>query len=157
MSAPETAMSTRETAPRSAASPIGMALAIVGILLSIAGIVTYATVAVTLSEQRITTTEDACLPDRSVVDPFTAYCQAMIIETHAKEATGGLTYAQLGREDPLRDVAMNASFLRASLFTSVVAFGLSALVVVLGVLFLLTGIGLRIVDRRRAVEGAPGA
>ena len=145
-------MSTLDPAPRSAASPIGIVLAIVGVLLAIAGVVTYVTVAVTLSEQRITTTEDACLPNREVVDPFTAYCQAMIIETHAKEATGGMTYAQLPREDPLRDVAMNASFLRASLFTSVVAFGLSALVVLLGVLFLLTGIGLRAADRRRVLE-----
>lgn len=145
-------MSTHDSSARSAASPIGIVLAIVGVILALAGILTYATVATTLAEQRITTTEDACLPNRDVVDPFTAYCQAMIIETHAKEATGGLTYAQLGREDPLRDVAMNASFLRASLFTSVVAFGLSALVVVLGVLFLLTGIGLRAADRRRAVE-----
>jgi hypothetical protein len=36
---------------------------------------------------------------------------------------------------------MTASFLRASLFTSVVAFGVAALVVGLGVLFILTGIG----------------
>lgn len=141
-------MSTQTPAPRTAAGPIGIILIVVGIVLAVAGIATYATVAVTLSEQRIVTTEDACLPDRDVVDPFTAYCQAMIIETHAKEATGGLTYAQLNREDPLRDVAMNASFLRASLFTSVVAFGLSALVVLLGVLFLLTGIALRAVERR---------
>lgn len=135
-----------------AATPIGIVLIIVGILLSVAGVITYATVSVTLGEQRITTTEDACLPNRDVVDPFTAYCQAMIIETHAKEATGGKTYAQLDREDPLRDVAMNASFLRASLFTSVVAFGLSALVVLLGILFLLTGIGLRAADRMRVLE-----
>lgn len=142
-----------EPTTRTAASPIGIVLIVVGILLAIAGIVTYATVSVTLSEQRVTTTEDACLPNREVVDPFTAYCQAMIIETHAKEATGGKTYAQLDREDPLRDVAMNASFLRASLFTSVVAFGLSALVVLLGILFLLTGIGLRAADRMRVLEG----
>ena len=148
-------MSTYEPAHRSAAGPIGIVLAVVGVLLSIAGVITYATVSTTLSEQRITTTEDACLPNRDVVDPFTAYCQAMIIETHAKEATGGKTYAQLDREDPLRDVAMNASFLRASLFTSVVAFGLSALVVLLGVLFVLTGISLRILDRRRVEEAPP--
>lgn len=37
---------------------------------------------------------------------------------------------------------MTASFLRASLFTSVVAFGVAALVVGLGILFVLFGWGL---------------
>ena len=141
-----------DTSTRSAASPIGIVLIVAGLVLAIAGAITYATVAVTLSEQKITTSEDACMPNRGVSDPFTAYCEAMVIETHSKEATGGKTYAELGREDPLRDVAMNASFLRASLFTSVVAFGLSALVIGLGILFLLTGIGLRAADKQRLFE-----
>ena len=37
---------------------------------------------------------------------------------------------------------MNGSFLRASLFTSVVAFGVSLLVVGLGILFILVGVAL---------------
>ena len=38
---------------------------------------------------------------------------------------------------------MNGSFLRASLFTSVVAFGVAALVMGLGLLFILIGVALR--------------
>ena len=72
----------------------------------------------------------------------------MIIEVHATEATGGKTYAELDREDPLRQTAMTGSFLRASLFTSVVAFGVSALVVGLGALFILVGFALRSLIRR---------
>ncbi len=72
----------------------------------------------------------------------------MIIEKHALESTGGLTYAELDRENPLRAVAMNGSFLRASLFTSVVAFGVSALVVGVGLMFILLGITLRSMAKR---------
>ena len=31
--------------------------------------------------------------------PFSAYCQAMVIDKHSLEATGGLRYAQLGQDD----------------------------------------------------------
>ena len=92
----------------------------------------------------------------TVSGPFQAYCEAMIIEVHATEATGGKTYAELDREDPLRQTAMTGSFLRASLFTSVVAFGVSALVVGLGALFILTGFGLRsLTDRKEDATQAP--
>ncbi len=114
-----------------------------GIVLVLGGILTWVTVANTLADEKITTSPDACLAGRTVADPFTAYCEAEVISKHALEATGGKTYAELGRDDPLRDTAMTASFLRASLFTSVVAFGLSALVVGLGILFILIGVALR--------------
>jgi hypothetical protein len=125
------------------ASWISMVLIIVGALMAIAGAVTYTTVSMTLADERITVSEDACMGGSEVNGPIQAYCEAMIIEVHATEATGGKTYAELDREDPLRDTAMNGSFLRASLFTSVVAFGVSVLVIALGALFVLTGIALR--------------
>ena len=106
----------------------------------IAGIASFATVSNTLREERITVSEDACLSGMTVTDPFTAYCQASVISVHALEATGGKTYAELDREDPLRAVAMDASFLRASLFTSVVAFGVAVLAIGVGVVFILLGI-----------------
>ena len=104
---------------------LGLITAIVGVLLMLAGVTTYITVSRTLADEHITTSADACLPDRSVTGPFTAYCQAMVIAHHSNEATGGKTYAELAKDDPLRQTAMTASFLRASLFTSVVAFGVA--------------------------------
>jgi hypothetical protein len=71
-----------------------------------------------------------------------------VIEQHALEATGGLYYAELDREDPLREVAMNAAFLQSSLFTSVVAFGVAAIAVGMGVVFILIGLGIRDVAER---------
>ena len=53
------------------------------------------------------------------------------------------TYAELAQDDPVRDTMMNASFLRASLFTSVVAFGICALVIGLGIVLGVIGGALR--------------
>jgi hypothetical protein len=116
---------------------------ILGAILIIGGLATWFVVSSTLADQNITTGEDACLPGSEVDGPFTAYCQAQNIEKHAMESTGGLTYAELDRDDPLRNVAMNASFLRASLFTSVVAFGVAAMAGGMGVIFILIGLGIR--------------
>ena len=80
--------------------------------------------------------------------PFSAYCEAMVIDKHALEATGGLRYAELDREDPKRQTAQTASFLQASLFTSVVAFGVAAMAIAVGVLFILIGLGIRDVANR---------
>ena len=72
----------------------------------------------------------------------------MVIGKHAKEIGKGKTYAELPQDDPNRDTVMTASFLQASLFTSVVAFGVSALAVVLGILLMLVGWALRRLDPR---------
>lgn len=119
---------------------ISIVVMVIGAVMVIAGAVTYAQVSSTLSNERIVVSEDACLGGSTVSGPFAAYCEAQIIETHALEATGGKTYAELDREDPLRQVAMNGSFLRASLFTSVVAFGVAAMAIGIGIVFILLGI-----------------
>lgn len=121
---------------------------VLGSLLILGGIGTWWLVSDTLDEQEITTPEDACLPGRDVAGPFTAYCQAQVIQKHTLEATDGLTYAELERDDPRRETAMNSSFLQASLFTSILAFGVSAMAVAVGVLFLLVGLGIRDVNRQ---------
>lgn len=126
---------------------------VLGVLLVIGGAATWWVVSDTLADQNITTPEDACLPNRQVRGPFTAYCQAQVIQKHTLESTGGRTYAELDREDPLREVAMNASFLQASLFTSVVAFGVAAMAIGMGVIFVLLGLGIRdVAVRTGAIE-----
>ena len=42
---------------------------------------------------------------------------------------------------------MNGSFLRASLFTSVVSFGIAAMAMGLGIVFVLVGVALRVLGR----------
>ena len=115
-----------------------------GAVLIVGGVVTWIVVSQTLSDQKITVAEDAdCLAGDEVNGPFSAYCQAKVIDHHATEATGGKTYAELDRDDPLRETAMTASFLQASLFTSVVAFGTAAMAILIGILFILIGLGMR--------------
>jgi hypothetical protein len=128
--------------------PIGITVIVIGVLMTLVGIWSFATVSTTLSDERITVSEEACLGGRAVVDPVSAYCQAGIIAIHALEATGGKTYAELDREDPLRQVAMNGSFLRVSLFTSVVAFGVSIMAIGVGIVFILLGYVVRSVPVR---------
>ena len=117
---------------------------VVGVLMAIGGVVTWVVVTNTLSDQRITVSDDAsCLAGDDVNGPFSAYCQARVIDKHTKAITGGQTYAELDQEDPNRATAMDSAFLQASLFTSVVAFGVALMSFVLGIVLALIGFALR--------------
>ena len=141
---PPSTTPTPTAAPARGVRVLGLVVAIVGVLMAVAGVVTYVTVQQTLADQRITVADDADFLAGDKVDgPFSAYAQAMVIGKHAEEIGGGKTYAELERDDPARDTVMTASFLQASLFTSVVAFGVAVLVIVLGALLVLIGIALR--------------
>ena len=118
---------------------------------------------------KVTDENPGRLAGKPVAGPFTAYAQAAAINHHALEGANGKTYAQIGADatalkaklaaDGLskeevaanpdvvalaatRTSTMNGSFLRASLFTSVISYGVSALVIGLGVLFGLLGFAL---------------
>jgi len=138
--APTTTTSRR---PRSPVRLLGLLVMVGGILLALGGAATWALVQTSLADEQITVAEDARWFAGEPVDgPLTAYAEADIIEHHALEASEGKTYAELDREDPVRATVMNGSFLRASLFTSVVSFGIAAMAVGLGVLFVLVGAAL---------------
>ena len=128
---------------------------VLGVVMVIGGVVTWSVVSSTLSDQKITVADDAdCLAGDDVNGPFSAYCQAKVIDKHTLEITEGKTYAELDREDPLRDTAMNSAFLQSSLFTSVLAFGVSAMAIAMGLLFILIGLGIRDVSPLRARDTA---
>jgi hypothetical protein len=111
-----------------------------GLALLLVGGLGWTTVSSQLGEENITVAEDASfLGGAPVVGPFSAYAQADIINHHAMEASGGKTYAQLDRDDPTRPTVMTASLLRASLFTSILAFGVSAFAMGVGILVGLFG------------------
>ena len=123
---------------------LGTLVMAAGLILTVSGAATWTLVQTSLSDERITVAEDAERFGGSGVNgPLSAYYEAQVIEKHALEASGGKTYAQLDREDPVRATVMNGSFLRASLFTSVLAFGVSALAMGLGILFGIVGYSLR--------------
>lgn len=113
---------------------------LIGIVLIIVAIVAWIAVTTQLTAENITVPDDAvAFQGQQVTGPLTAYVQADVINKHALEATGGKTYAELDQDDPARNTAMQASFLRASLYTSVVAYGVCLFAAAVGVLAILLG------------------
>jgi len=114
-----------------------------GIALIVVGLVVWIMVSSQLRAENITVPDDAiAFQGQTVAGPFTAFVQADIIQHHALTASDGQTYAELAQDDPVRATMMNASFLRASLFTSVVSFGVAAFAMGIGVLSILFGAAL---------------
>jgi hypothetical protein len=135
-----------------------------GIYTTVRGFDAKAEVRAELLAQNITTPEDAAIPNARVADAQTANAMAEIIGVHAAEATGGETYAEMGRfltpdggetsdeaaalkdksgnpvANPLRDVAFQASALQTSLHTSHMAFNVADLVIGLGLFISLIGL-----------------
>ena len=119
-----------------------------------------------LVAQNITTPEDASIPNVQVNSVRTAQSMADIIDHHATESTGGLTYSEMGRymvetgdpagtndeaeavvgadgrpvANPLRNVAFQAATLRTSLYTSIMAFNVADLVLGLGLMIGVLGL-----------------
>lgn len=153
---------------------LGVIVIIGGIYAIVRGFDARETVKDKLEEQSITLPEDA--PDivpgaeaGALVDsPGEAEAMAQVINAHALESTGGLTYAEMGRfatedgdpagtDDPeeaaegpngqpapnqARNTAFNASALQTSLYSSFMAFELSTLVMGLGLFIVIIGIGM---------------
>lgn len=119
-----------------------------------------------LLAQQITTPADASIPGAVVDDPATARSMADVIDRHARAATDGRTYSEIGRylaegggdtndaeaavtgaggrpvANPVRDVAFQASALRTSLYTSVMAFNVGDLVMGLGLMIGVLGLAI---------------
>ena len=118
---------------------------ILGTLFALAGLLTWLFTRAQLAAQHITVPVNdygglmSMFSGRDVTNPLAAMAQAMVINEHAMEATGGLTFAQLEQADPVRATAQTAAFLQSSLFTSVLAWGLALLLLALGLLFIIVG------------------
>ncbi len=111
-----------------------------GVLLIVAGIVVWIVVSAQLRAENIVIPDDAAaFQGQYVQGPLTAYVQADVIQHHALQLSGGKTYAELEMDDPVRATLMNASFLRASLFTSVVSFGVALFAIGVGILSIMFG------------------
>lgn len=114
-----------------------------GMVAAAAGTAAWLTVRSQLERERIIVPESAdLLPGRRVRGPLTAFAQAEAIRKTTLEATGGRTYGELGSDEPTAEMAMNASLLRSSLFTLVLAFGMSASQIALGGTLVAIGIAL---------------
>lgn len=152
---------------------VGILSIVAGIIMIVAGSLTWGMVTSQLKAERITVPGDSQLmggafQGKPVGGPLTAFAQADAINMHAMKASDNKTYAELGAlatqakeagDEALaeeytatRATVMNASFLRASLFSSVIAYGVAALVIGLGLIVGLLGWALTTV--RPAVAAA---
>lgn len=146
-------------APRSRALKlVGLAGIAGGIVFVLVGVLVWVAVATQLRAENIVIPHDAiAFQGQTVSGPVTAYVQADIIQRHALEMSGGRTYAELALDDPVRATMMNASFLRASLFTSVVSFGVAAFAIGAGLLFILFGWTVRRLSGPQSTSTSPSA
>ena len=121
------------------------------------------TVTKQLRDERITLPGDApLLASKPVQGPVTAYVEAEVIKRNAERGAGGRTFADIsealrgadGSSDEARELRKQSSALaaaaglRTSLMTSVLAYGVSALVAGLGAFFVVAGSQLRRADDR---------
>ncbi len=130
----------------------GLAGIIVGIAMIVVAVAAWITVSAELRAENITISDDApMMAGQQVSGPISAFVQAHVIDTHSRALADGKTFAELDRDDPLRVTVMNGSFLRASLFTSVISFGIALLATgVGGALFILFGLSIRSIVPKRA-------
>jgi hypothetical protein len=134
----------------------GLIVIICGVVFLVAGVATYVMVSSTLSSENINVSQDATMFAGQHVDqPWEAFAEANVINEHANKLAGGKTYAELPQTDPNRTTVMNASFLQASLFTTVVAFGVAAMAAVVGAVFIVIGLALRAIPTVAAGATAP--
>lgn len=150
--------STKPKSPFGVVRILGILLIAAGAIMIVSGGVAWTAITSQLKAQEMTVPGDApSNAGKPVAGPFTAWSMQEIINIHTENITDGETYATLGtlvdeaKEEfgddseeaaalqGLRNTAQSASFLRASLFTSVLAYGVSFLVFGLGITTILTG------------------
>lgn len=150
----------------------GLVSLVVGVLFILTGMSTWGLITSQLSAERITVPADAPFAQGSAVQgPLSAYAQAETINKHALAGSDGKTYAELGAEarkateagdtalaeelTKQRTTVMNGSFLRASLFTSILAYGVSLMAIGVGFVLALIGWALMTLHAPRASRVAP--
>ncbi|HEX6130082.1 MAG TPA: aromatic ring-opening dioxygenase LigA [Candidatus Limnocylindria bacterium] len=128
---------------------LGWMVAGAGAVSCVAGVGAWLTIRSQLAAERIVVAGSApWLAGCPVKGPLTALAQAEAIRRTTLNATGGRTYGQMESDDPNAEMAMNASLLRSSLFTSILAFGVAAAQVGLGAALTATGVAIGRAGRR---------
>ena len=124
------------------------------------GAAAWAAITAQLKNERITVLPDSeKMGGKPVAGPISAFAQANVIAGHQAAMAEGRTFAEVSedymealntgdteRAEALagpREQLMQGNFVRASLFTSVLAYGLAALTMGLGVLTGVTASGLK--------------
>jgi len=153
-----------------AASIVLIAFGIGAIYMGVDG---RSTVRSDLAREQIVGTEDSTIPGQKVDTGSEAQAFAAVIRKHTLEATGGQTYAQMGRfigkdgkptsdekaaainketgkpvENGLRNMWINATALSTALNTAYFAESVATFAIVMGIALLLAGLGFGVLTFR---------
>ena len=130
-----------------------------------------------LAQEQIVGTEDSTIPGQKVDTGSEAQAFAAVIRKHTLEATGGQTYAQMGRfigkdgkptsdesaaaineetgkpvENGLRNMWINATALSTALNTAYFAESVATFAIVMGIALLLAGLGFGVLTFRALAQ-----
>ena len=150
----------------------GLVSFIAGVVMLVSGAFAWGITSTQLASENITVAADApAFAGSKVTGPLTAFYQAEAVKQHTRAASNGLTYAELGatvqeakdagdtataeKLQQTRTMVETGNFVRASLLTSVMAFGVSALVMGAGLLFSCLGWGLYRLSAVHAQDAEP--
>ena len=150
----------------------GLLSFVAGVLMLVCGAFAWGATSTQLASENITVANDApAFAGSKVVGPLTAFYQAEVVKQHIRAASDGLTYAELVAKvqeakdagdtataeqlQTTRTMVETGNFVRASLLTSVMAFGVSALVMGAGLLFSCLGWGLYRLSAVHAQDAEP--
>ncbi|WP_051172423.1 hypothetical protein [Microbacterium indicum] len=134
-----------DAAPLSRRSPvIGTIVVLAGLVMIAAAVAAWILITTQLRAENIVVGDAApFLAGATVADPLSAFAQAQVLAQDIASMSGGQSFADLAMDDPIRESVYQATTLRASLFTSVMAYGLAAFVAGSGIVTALIGWALR--------------
>ena len=112
-----------------------------------AGVIAWCTVRAQLRAERIVI-QSGPLAGRAVQGPVTAFAQTVEVRATALSNTDGRTFAEIDQSDPLKRMALHATLIRSSLFSSMLAFGTAAAEMAHGLGFVVVGAALSRIARR---------
>lgn len=128
------------TRPDGSMVALGRCVTAAGIVEVLIGAAAWMVVSRRLADEKIVIPGSArWFPNKTVRDPLTAFEEAEIVRRITLKATGGRSYGEMAEDDPMSRMALDASLIRSSLFTAILAFGSAAMQVVLGLVFVVIG------------------
>lgn len=132
---------------------LAVATGLVGVISLIGGVIAWLLARSQISDEKIVVPEGPYAGSgRQIKGPLSAYAEAEAIKQIALEATGGRSYGEIDSEDPVAPMAKDASLLRASIFTSVLAFGVAAYQMAYGAVLVAIAFALRRMSARTPVR-----
>jgi hypothetical protein len=134
---------------------LGVVLLVSGVFMVISGMNTRSDVKDGVTDERLVVPDPQVLltypgarapegvevPEVLIDTADEAHAQAQVIRIHVLELTDGKTYGEMDRDDPNRDLYLNALTLQSALHQAHISFEITRLVTGLGAIVIVLGVG----------------